>query len=84
MTVQSNARIEKTAQAVECLMDIRFTSHGSSGILVFDSEQPGGGNGHESESRSGAVGYLRELPQTATLSSFVITSRRSNVFTPNS
>ena len=34
----------KAAQAVECLADIRKRGGASSAILVFDSEQPGGGN----------------------------------------
>ena len=34
----------KAVQAVECLADIRERGGTSSGIVVFDSEQPGGGN----------------------------------------
>ena len=77
---------DRPAQAVEWLIDIRWREVGSSGFLVFDSGQLSGGN-----EQGGRFLYLvvarpqdlRELRQTATLSSFVITRRRSNVFTEN-
>jgi hypothetical protein len=41
---QFDAPISKLVQVVECLVDIRTPVIPGSGFLVFDIEQPGGGN----------------------------------------
>jgi hypothetical protein len=58
----------KVGQAIECLADIRKRGGTSSGIVVFDSEQRGGGNEQNSGlSREFAKDWRAEHPQVGTI-----------------